>query len=291
MILKNKVSDSAYMVNVSRTKSVEISKDIYSHLWIPYDQKQEVTELWNSYSKKVYPYDHIELGIRTHYFLKFLRSHLKKNKDLIFVNIGSGFTSYQYLVNYNVTTIEVDYRDVINVKKRRAKKLLNSGVIPKRETHYVSCNLSNKRSRVNAFNKIERLVDGKKTLVLCEGLFYYLGMKTIESLIHNLSVLQSENDVFGFDFWLPSIKNSSLYNGMIEFYSDEMDIAESQITLFDLTDISALNSYKLVEQTDVFEQEYKLTKSKELKENRGICLEENYARFKLKKPAHNNVYK
>lgn len=291
MVLKNKVSDSAYLVNISRTKSVNISKDIFSHFWIPINQQEEAIKLWDAYSESVYPYDNIELGIRTQYFLNFLNKQIKRNKDFVFINIGAGFTSYQYLVKKSVTTIEVDYRDIINAKKRRAKKLYKSEVLPKRETHYISCNLSNKRSRVKAFKKIKRIVNKRKTLVICEGLFYYLKKETVETLLHNLSILQSENDLLGFDYWMPTLKNSPFYRSMINFYMERMGVSESQISLFNLSDIQSLDRYKLIEDTNVFEQESRLTNSSILRENEKVCLEENYARYKLKKPIDNEIYR
>ena len=130
MLLKNKISDSAYLVNVSRAKSLQISNDIFAHLWIPSDQKNVVYNLWDNYSKFVYPYDDIELGIRTNYFLKSINNILNESPNTVLINLGSGFTSYQYLLRKEILTIEVDVAEIIEAKELRAKKLIKEKILP-----------------------------------------------------------------------------------------------------------------------------------------------------------------
>ena len=178
------------MVNVSRNKSLEISRDIYTHLWVPFDQKGDSLKLWKEYSEKVYPYDHLELGIRTKYFMRKLENSLSLFPNLALINIGSGFTSHQYLVDNCTLTIEVDYPHIIQEKKRRAELLQKDNVLPERNTVYVSCDLFNEKMRITAFQKIQDLLQGKKTIVLCEGLIYYLDRVTCQALFHNIANIQ-----------------------------------------------------------------------------------------------------
>lgn len=271
------------MVNVSRNKSLFVSQDIYSNLWIPTNQKDKARELWNKFSEEVYPYDDIELGIRTVYFLNILKTVILENPETIFINIGAGFTSYQYLLDKPFFTIEVDYREIINVKKSRARTLVEKKNIPYRTTYYVPCNLSDKISRINAFQKISSFTNSKNTFVLCEGLFYYLPISTVENIIKNISKLQRKGDVFAFDYWKPELRNNKIYKRLVEFYSKEMGIEEKDINLFEASTLIDKFCNEIIEETNVFEQENKLSSSQILQKNRTICLEENYIKLKNKK--------
>lgn len=281
-LLKNAVSDSAYMVNISRNQANNLYNDRFSICWIPDSHKDEVISLWELYTEKVYPYDDLELGIRTKYFLNHLENAIKKYKDLIFVNIASGFTSYQYLVDAPIETIELDYKEIIEKKEKRAKNLIDSEVIPNRTTHYFSCDLDNTDSRINTFNEIKEIVGKKNTIVFCEGLFYYLKKNIIENTITNISVLQQPNNELILDFWDKDLKNHMIYNGMISFYKEKMKLNEDEINLFNINDIESAKLYETTESTDVFAQELILTDSKTLNDNREICLLENYVRLTLK---------
>lgn len=279
MILKNKISDSAYLVNISRNKSLSLNHDIYSNLWIPENQKTEVRELWNKYSYLVYPHDDIELGIRTLYFLNILKYVIKNDPNTVFINIGSGFTSYQYLLDRNMVTIEIDYSEIVNAKRRRAKILEKNDILPHRTTHYIPCNLNDTRNRIKAFKKIKYLIGNNNCLVLCEGLFYYLSLITVEMLIKNISILQKKGNLLIFDYWKPNLNSSKIYRNMIEFYKTEMSIDEKDINLFEASDIIDTDCFQIIEMTNVFEQEKVLLKESVLLKNKEYCLEENYIKL------------
>jgi O-methyltransferase involved in polyketide biosynthesis len=282
-LLKNKISDSAYLVNVSRAKSLHLSKDVFAHLWIPSDKKQEIYKLWDKYAKTVYPFDDIELGVRTNYFLQILQHQLEEKRDLVFINLGSGFTSYQYLVTQDIYTIEVDVADIINEKKSRANKLIKEKILPKRETQYLTCDFNDTEQRIKLYKKIIKELDNSKnTFVLMEGLLYYLPKETTKKLLHNNSVIQSENSQTAFDYWKPSITKSIYYQGMLNFYKDEMKMDASSIYLFNAINIINKEFYAIIEDTNVFKQEKQTNGNLILNKNRNICLEECYIKIQKK---------
>ena len=276
-ILKYKISDSAYLVNVSRTKSLHISKDFFAHLWIPLSKKAEILYLWDRYSKIVYPYDDIELGLRTEYFLTALKNHLENCPDTTFINLGSGFTSYQYLINNEIRTIEVDVGHIIAEKKRRAAKLIKEGILPKRRTIYLICDFNDTRQRISLYKKIKREIrNAKSTFILMEGLLYYLPKSTTRKLLYNNQIIQSVGSISAFDYWKPKIAKSRYYQGMIDFYDKEMGIEKKSLNLFVAERFVDLNCYNILDDTDVFKQERKNLIDLVLNRNKEKCLEESY---------------
>lgn len=284
MLLKNKISDSAYLVNVSRAKSLQISNDIFAHLWIPSDLKNVVYNLWDNYSKFVYPYDDIELGIRTNYFLKSINNILNEIPNTVLINLGSGFTSYQYLLQKEILTIEVDVTEIIEAKELRAKKLIKEKILPQRETIYLTCDFNNTEERINLFKKLKKTLHKEtKTFILMEGLLYYLSTNTTQKLLHNNQLIQLDGSVCAFDYWKPTVVKSEYYNGMMEFYESEMGMDRSSINFFYAKQLINTNCYDIMEDTDVFKQEKIILDRHILNENIKSSLEESY--FKMKKKA------
>lgn len=284
MLLKNKISDSAYLVNVSRAKSLRLSQDIFAHLWIPTDQMKVVYKLWDSYSKFVYQYDDIELGIRTNYFLQSIENLLSNKPNTVLINLGSGFTSYQYLLQNEILTIEVDVPEIIEAKKIRAKKLIKEKILPPRDTIYLACDFNNSEQRIKLFKKIKKTLRKEtNTFILMEGLLYYLSTSTTQKLLHNNQLIQTDGSVSAFDYWKPTVINSECYNGMIEFYESQMGMHSSSFNFFYAKQLIDTNCYSIMEDTDVFKQEKKFSDRHILNDNKNKCLEECY--FKMLKKA------
>ena len=119
----NTISESAFLVNESRSRRVDISKDIYSLLWVT----DSTRELWKDFCKKVYPFDDVELSLRNRFFLDRLNSFLHSKSNPVFVNIGAGFTSYPFLIKSPCICIEVDFKHVITYKQRKIEKWKKEG--------------------------------------------------------------------------------------------------------------------------------------------------------------------
>lgn len=283
-VLKNQISDSAYLVNVSRARSLHISKDNFAYLWIPIDKKAEIQDLWNKYALNVYRFDDIELAVRTNYFITSLRKHLERFPNTVFINLGSGFTSYQYLINQEILTIEVDFPSILLEKRNRADKLIKEKILPNRSTLYLPCDFNNAEQRVKLYKKIYNEIGrSRHTYILMEGLLYYLPKLTAKKILHNNQVLQRQDSIIAFDYWKPTIKKREYYKGMLDFYCKEMKMENVDLNLFYAKKFVDLSCYSILDDTDVFKQERLMLDSFILNKNKGQCLEECY--FKIQRKA------
>ncbi len=109
------ISDSAFLVNESRSRRVDISKDIYAHLWI----NESTNQLWNDFYSEVYTFDDIQLALRNRFFLEQLKSFIDKSSNPVFVNIAAGFTSYPFLITNPCKFIEIDLPYIIEYKQKK----------------------------------------------------------------------------------------------------------------------------------------------------------------------------
>jgi O-methyltransferase involved in polyketide biosynthesis len=103
------ISDTAFLVNESRARKVDVSQDIYAEHWVRPGSRERVRDLWDDFAREVYPHDDLELAVRNRYFFAHLLKLVHTSENPVFVNLGAGFTSYPFLLNQNIACIEVDY--------------------------------------------------------------------------------------------------------------------------------------------------------------------------------------
>lgn len=279
--LKHTIDTTAFLVNQSRNLSV-FNQDSYSKLWIPKEIMDDVEDLWQRYSEQVYPYDHYELGIRTSFILQQLKDFTSQNKDLnpIFVNIGSGFTSYQYLLGDDTLAVEVDLENVIDFKSERTKELVKSHCLPNRSTVFLKCDLESQDSRVNLFKELQKIIINQPSFFLLEGITYYLSEISMRDLFYEIAILQEpENSLLVFDFWDEGLIKDPIYQRMADFYFDEFSFDVENLNLLPNSYLKSLYGYENILQTDAF-QELKTQGAVKIDLTRKNALKENYAVLK-----------
>jgi O-methyltransferase involved in polyketide biosynthesis len=128
-LIKSDVSGTAFVVNYSRSKIVNVSKDIYAHLWVT----PESIELWDDLAKNVYTNDDLNLSLRNRFYLEHLKNFIQKNKKPVFTDIASGFDDYPYLADGECKFIEIDLPNNISYKRQKIQVWENGMKLPKRQ--------------------------------------------------------------------------------------------------------------------------------------------------------------
>ncbi len=269
------ISESAFLVNESRARNVELSRDEYAHLWV----SDSTRELWEDFSRDVYPFDEIELGVRNRFFLEWLNLEIASNRTGVFVNIGAGFTSYPFLIDEACRCVEIDYGHVIKHKQERIAKWQNEGTLPKRQVEFIPADLSNRSDIRSLESRLDRLLREDRSFILLEGITYYLEMSALRDLLDLCSRLQVSNSTLAFDFWKPDFADHPITSRFREFFTDRFGYRETDYNLFDVDFIRSLQGYEVVEITDVQEQETILAGTSVLSNYEEI-LPENYAILK-----------
>ena len=263
------ISDSAFLVNESRSRRTDISKDAYASLWT----NDSTNRLWNDFYSEVYTFDDIELALRNRFFLEQLKSFIDKSVNPVFVNIGAGFTSYPFLVSSDCKFIEVDLPYIIEYKQDKIKQFMKQGELPKREITFLSADISNEREQIKLKESLFSLIDNNPSFILLEGITYYLKRQHLNELLSILSELQTPNSVFTFDFWKPDLENHPVFRRLTRFFSDRFGFNHNQYNLLDMDFIQNINGYELVESTGIQELEKTYTKDNFLKDINKIIPE------------------
>ncbi|NIM65393.1 MAG: hypothetical protein GTO51_05310 [Candidatus Latescibacteria bacterium] len=266
------ISESAFLVNESRARNVDLSRDIFAHLWVD-DSTQK---LWDDFSREVYPHDEIELSLRNRFFLDCLNSHINADTSIVFVNVGAGFTSYPFLTNKPCRCIEVDYAHVIDFKRKKIEGWQEEGIVPKRGIDYIAADLNNKLEMEELGSILGSHLKINHSFILLEGLTYYLEMPVLRNLLAIFSELQVGDSILTFDFWTPDSADHPVFIRFREFFSKRFGYKEARYNLFDADFVRSIPGYSVVEITSIQDLEKVYSKTTFLSDYENI-LPEQYA--------------
>ncbi|MFE3845509.1 class I SAM-dependent methyltransferase [Thermoplasmatota archaeon] len=272
------ISDSAFLVNESRSRRVDISKDIYASLWI----NESSNKLWNDFYSEVYHFDDIQLSLRNRFFLEQFKSFIEKSSNPVFVNIGAGFTSYPFLVSRDCKFIEVDMSNVIEYKQKKIKHFIENGDFPNRDITFISADICNKNDQIKLEKSLIPLLDNNLSFVLIEGVTYFLKMQDLTQLFDMLSEIQTSDSILAFDYWKKDDVDHLILRKLMRFFTDHFGFAENQYNLIDSDFIQNINGYKPVESTDIQELEKTYTEDNFLSDYNKILPEYYVLLRKLK---------
>lgn len=279
-MIKHQLSDTAFLVNESRARKSELSKDIYAHFWILSEQRKGVKKLWEAFAKEVYPYDDVEISVRNRYMLEHLQAFAEANKSPVHLNIGAGLTSYPFLLKHDhVLFIEIDLPYIIAYKKERLEQLQSDGYLPKKEVMFISADLNSVSDRETLKKQLIRLISNRPSFIQMEGLTYYLSISSLNNLLNIFHEIQQPGSVLVFDFWKPVMQEHSVFQKLQKFFAYRFGHQSSNYSLLEKTFITSIEGYTLIEITNVVEQEANFTNAISLRDAE-YTLHENYALLK-----------
>lgn len=251
MRVEKHLSETAFLTNESRARRVEVSQDIYAHLWVT----PETKKIWEDFSKAVYPHDDLELGIRNRYFLEHLKKFVSHHEKPVFVNVGAGFTSYPFLIDFPFESIEVDLLPVIEFKASKIQQWQKEGILPKRDVEFFPCDLRNARELKQLNKKLPHWIREKPSFILLEGISYYLEMPFLLRLLEMFKDNQQQGSQIGLEYWKPDIKDHPVFLKLQEYFKENFGYKDREYNLFGLEFIKTIKGYRAIEMTDTTEQE------------------------------------
>jgi O-methyltransferase involved in polyketide biosynthesis len=276
MSFTSKISETAFIVNASRAKRVEVSQDIYAQLWV----SDAVRELWDDFAREVYPHDDLVLAIRNRYFLDRLNAFVDSSESPVFINIGSGFTSYPFLIRQFCRSIEVDYEPIIRFKRGKVTKWQQEGILPKRDVNYFAADLNQPSDRDRLKERLTGWMGNHPSFILLEGITYYLDKSILTGLLKTFSALQVPGSMVSFDFWKPDIHTYPVFVRLRKYLAGKFGYEATNYNLLDYDFIQSIQEYYVVELTSVDKQE-KLYSRATILQDREQVLPENYVVLKV----------
>jgi O-methyltransferase involved in polyketide biosynthesis len=254
MALDRELSATAYLVNESRRRGGEVGRDHLAEHWIPPALRPAVRSLWDDFAAAVYPHDDLELALRNRFFLDRLET-MQERGETVFVNVAAGFTSYPFLTRRPCASVEVDLPGVIAAKRRRRAELERDGVLPERPLTFHAADLTADEDRGRLGRLLVDFAGGRRSVILFEGISYYLPGAVFEELAGLAAEAQAPGSRLLFDYWSPLSERSPVFRRLSSFFAERFGIDPESYHLFDRRWIEALPGYRIVETTGVAEQE------------------------------------
>ena len=263
--IERDLSGTAFIVNYSRSKLVDISKDVFAKLWVTPD----AISLWNDLAKNVYPNDDLNLSLRNRFYLELLQNFIDENANPVFINIAAGFTNYPFLVDGDCRFVEVDLPNIIEIKKAKVAEFIEENKLPLRNVEYLSVDLNSVNQRSKMKKKLSEIIGENPSFVAMEGLTYYLSKDVLNDIFGLLRDVQKKDSIIAFDYWKPDALEYPTMVKLKEYLDRKFGYHGQDWNLFDNNYIKDLNGYAEVFSTNMakLELQYSNTKKFQGREN------------------------
>jgi len=233
------IHETAFIVSTYRSYHETISKDIYAKLWNNSAIHESTLH-----------------SIRNRFFYEQIKTFFSKNNGGTLINFGAGFSMYQFMLDDNVVTIEIDKKEIVDFKKKKIDSWTREGKLPKRNIVYASIDF-NKNQEEDIINRIKLLVPKKPTFILLEGVLFFLDRNTTDKLFRVFSGLQNHGDKVGSVSYLPEVENTEVYKRLLQYFDSNNDTNDSfSHQTIPHSYYTKINNYSLVDYAD----EYSLAK-------------------------------
>jgi len=275
MEIRRELSDTAFLVNESRARCVEVGRDTLARHWVPPARRAAVRALWEDFAREVYPHDALQLGLRNRFFLERIARVAAEPRGVL-LNVAAGMTSYPYLVEPPLPAIEVDQEHVLELKRERSAALRARGVLPERRVELFAADLNDPvdQQRLNVL--CARELPRRRSIAVLEGISYYLPPATFERLIGLLAAAQTPGSILALDFWEPQNAAHPVFVRLAAFFRARFGVAPESYRFLEPAELESLEGYDLVELADVAALERAYCASRVLADPESI-LPERYA--------------
>jgi len=270
--MKNKIEiqETAFVTSAFRSSDEELSKDIYAKLW-----KNSKTDVWiKNYLASVSKDEAFTHCLRNRYFYEEIKKLSQNDEIEMLINFGSGFSMYPFLLNENLTHIEIDKPEIIDFKREKITKWQEANELPKRKIHYISTDFSQENEK-NLLSEINSIKKEKKSFILIEGVLYFLSKNDTNRLFELFRKIQTKGEFIGSVSFEDSIRETPVFKRLMKFQNKKVVInkrADNHTINGDF--YNHLRDYKLMDHQDYFRLSEKYTPQSPLK-NRDEILNEN----------------
>ncbi len=256
------VSITAFIVNESRARLESLSGDGYAKLWVT----EETKRLWKELAEEVYPYDHINLSLRNRFYLDRIKEFVDAHPDSVFINMAAGFTSYPFLFDTLCRCIETDYPHILNFKKTKLEQWQREGILPERAVEFYPLDMENPGELKNFKKSFASWCAEKPTIVIMEGLTYYLSTGTLDTLFSYYSKYLIEGSLAVFDFWGLDSDDYLVIQRVKKYLAKVSEGPVKPFTYLDMDYVRQIKGFSVAEQTDIAELEREHAQSRLLQE-------------------------
>lgn len=273
------IHGTAFVTSLFRAGNAELSKDRYAHLWA----NSTVEDHANSYSAAVSKYEPYAHCLRNRYFYDKMVELIEKESVEVLINFGCGFSMYPFILDKDILFIEVDKEDVIAFKKDQISNWQKQGLLLPKNIHYLAADF-NQTDHTSLLEVVQKLTGNKKSLILLEGVLFFLAAQDTYRLFNLFHALQKKGDYVGSVSFTPLLEKEAVFAKLINFVESNLE-KNQQFQYQTVPDefYQNLDGYELLEHRDTFSLSRQYRPAKVLPEPEVL----NEHMYLLKKNADN----
>ncbi|MBT8243772.1 MAG: adenosine deaminase [Winogradskyella sp.] len=243
-----RVSDTAFVTCAFRRLDEELSGDYYAKLWNN-ENAEKILKGYINYVSK----EEIETHcIRNRYFLETIKNLVKNNEIEILINFGAGFSMYPFLLDSDISHIEIDKPEVVEYKKEVITKLISQNKLPKRDLTYVGVDFSQDYLD-KLLTNLKQIVDNRSCFILIEGVLFFLNKSETILIFSLFDKLQNTNDYIGSVSYTEDARETSAFSRLIEYTNRGLkDASADGCQIVPNSFYESLESYRLINKEDYF---------------------------------------
>ncbi len=260
--------ESGFMTSMLRSYNEALSKDSYAKLWK--NEKREA--LTKAYLNEISTEETNAHCLRNRYFLETIKTRIKNNEIDVLINFGSGFSMYPFLITPSLINIEIDKPQIVNYKKKKIAQWQKEQLLPKREVHFIGVDFS-KAYEQELYTKILSITKNKSSLILIEGVLFFLKMNECNKLFNFFRKIQKTGDFIGSVSFNDAVKETTAFQKLLTYINKKgNNISASDCLSLPDCFYEQLEGYKLIDRQDY----YSLSKtySNPIKLNKDLILNE-----------------
>jgi len=251
--MKKEVHDTAFMIAYYRAMHEALSKDPYAKLWPKGDLKN-----WaDDFAEKVSEHDELLHCMRNRYFHDVLKDFTKENEDTLFINLGAGFSMYPYILPKTVSTIEIELPQIVTFKKDAINSFISKGKLPNRNVVHMSGDITDENHHGDIVSFI-KAYKKPKTIILIEGVFFFLNKKQIESVLRLCERIQKKDDLLLCVSFDKGVNNTEVFSNLKLYFTDVLDSHENPFTSLPHNFYKTIDGYSLEKRSSSLELGQKL---------------------------------
>jgi hypothetical protein len=190
---------------------------------------------------------------------------------------------YPFILDKDILFIEVDKEDVIAFKKDQISNWQKQGLLLPKNIHYLAADF-NQTDHTSLLEVVQKLTGNKKSLILLEGVLFFLAAQDTYRLFNLFHALQKKGDYVGSVSFTPLLEKEAVFAKLINFVESNLE-KNQQFQYQTVPDefYQNLDGYELLEHRDTFSLSRQYRPAKVLPEPEVL----NEHMYLLKKNADN----
>jgi len=242
------VHDTAFVIAYYRAQQLEVSQDPYASLWL----RPGLDKWADEFAAEVSEYDQLLHCLRNRFFYSELGTLWPTEENILFLNMGAGFSMYPYVLPNKIQTIELDFEEIALYKSEKTSAFTRENLLPKRSVEHWNVDITDSQSQAELLQKLQVYRDYKK-VILIEGVFFFLTEAQIDSVLSFCSDLLTPGDLLMCVSFHNEQKETAVFKRLIQYFAEVLKSESNPFSTLPHSYYEKLKGFELIKQSSSWE--------------------------------------